>query len=415
MYKLKKENAKVEIDLTVNAEEWEKGVQQVYEANKSKFAVEGFRKGKVPRKVIEKTYGEGVFFEDTVEFFVNKAINDVLTENDDLEPVAMPTTQFESFTADKGLKMKIFFEIVPDFELCAYKGQTFKLHNPKVTDQDVEHEIKHLLDDNAKFETVDREVKNGDSAVIDFVGSIDGVEFEGGAGQDYPLEIGSHTFIDTFEDQLISHKKGDVVDVNVTFPENYQAQEFAGKKALFKVTIKEVREKILPEFDDKFVADSTEFETVEEYKNSIKAHIQDMKNKQMDAEFEYKVREYLLANTNVEIPDVMVENAVHEDLHRLENALKAYNVTVEDYLKQTGSDMEAYHENSKNRHLQMIKTRYVYRKLIDENKIEVTADELKEATKGLKDSNAILRKENELLLNKLHAFLKENNKIEFED
>ena len=147
MYKLKKENAKVEIDLTVDAAEWEKGVQQVYEANKGKFSVEGFRKGKVPRKVIEKTYGEGVFFEDTVEFFVNKTINEVLTENDDLEPVAMPTTQFESYTADKGLKMKIFFEVVPDFELCEYKGKTIKLHNPNVTEEDVEHEIKHLLED----------------------------------------------------------------------------------------------------------------------------------------------------------------------------------------------------------------------------------------------------------------------------
>lgn len=410
---MKKENAKVEIDMTIDATEWENGVQQVYEANKARFAVEGFRKGKVPRKVIEKTYGEGVFFEDTVEYFVNKTINEVLTENEDLEPVAMPTTKFESYTADKGLKMKIFFEIVPDFELCAYKGQTFKLHDPKVTDEDVEHEIKHLLNDNAKFETVEREVKNGDSAVIDFVGSIDGVEFEGGKGQDYPLEIGSHTFIDTFEDQLVGHKKGDEVDVNVTFPENYQAEEYAGKKALFKVTIKEVREKIVPELNDKFISDSTEFETVEEYKNSVKAHIQDMKNKQMDGEFEYKVREYLLANTNVEIPETMVENAVHEDLHRLENALKAYNVTVEDYLKQTGSNMEAYLANSKERHLHMIKTRYVYRKLIDENKIEVTAEELEKETKGLKDSNAILRKENELLLNKLHAFLKENNTIEF--
>ncbi|MBP3619595.1 MAG: trigger factor [Clostridia bacterium] len=414
MYKLKKENAKVEIDLTVDAQEWEKGVQQVYEANKGKFAVEGFRKGKVPRKVIEKTYGDGVFFEDTVEFFVNKALNDVLTENDDLEPVAMPTTQFESFTADKGLKMKIFFEIVPDFELCAYKDQTFKVHSNEVTEEDINHEIKHLLDDNAKFETVEREVKNGDSAVIDFVGSIDGVEFEGGAGQDYPLEIGSHSFIDTFEDQLIGHKKGDVVDVNVTFPENYQALEFAGKKALFKVTIKEVREKFLPELNDKFVADTTEFETVEAYKNSIKEHIQSMKDKQMENEFQFKVREYLLENTKVEIPEIMVENAVHEDLHRLENALKQYNVTVEDYLKQTGSDLQAYKENAKERHLHMIKTRYVYRKLIEENKIEVTADELKNATKGLKDSNAILRIENELLLDKLHAFLKENNKIEFE-
>ncbi len=414
MFSLKKENTKVEISLTVDNKEWEEGVEKVYETSKSKFNVVGFRKGHAPRRVIEQQYGDSVFFEDTVEYFVNKTLNEVLVKNPELEPVTMPSTQFESFTVENGLKMKIMFEIVPDFKLCEYKGVTIKVHSNEVTDHDIEHQIHHLLEDNAKFETVDREIKNGDSAVIDFTGYIDDVPFDGGAAQDYPLEIGSHSFIDTFEDQLVGHKKGDNVDVNVTFPENYQAEEFKGKKALFKVVVKDVREKTLPEFNDKFVADTTEFETVEEYKKDLTAHIQDMKDKQMENEFEYNMREYLLANTNVEIPQVMVDNAVNEDMNRMKDALAAYNVTLEDYLKQTGSSLEEYLKNANERTLKMIKTRYIYRKLLEENKIEVSAKELEDATKDMKtkDSHDLVRKENELLLDKLHAFLKKYNNLE---
>jgi len=148
--------------------------------------------------VIEKQYGDSVFFEDTVEYFVNATLNEVLNANPELEPVTMPSTKFENFTVENGLKMKIYFDIVPDFQLCNYKGVTFKVHSDKVTDHDIEHSIHHLLEDNAKFESVDREIKNGDSALIDFTGYIDNVPFEGGAAVDYPLEIGSHSFIDTF-------------------------------------------------------------------------------------------------------------------------------------------------------------------------------------------------------------------------
>lgn len=412
MFKVKKEKSKVEIDLSVDAKEWEEGVERTYEATKGKFNIEGFRKGHAPRKVIEKTYGDSVFFEDTVDYFVNKALQDALRENPDLEPVAMPTTKFESFTIDAGLKMKIMFEIVPEFSLCNYKGQTFKVHDNKVTDHDIEHAVGHLLEDHAKFESVDRAVKVGDNALVDFTGYIDGVAFNGGAGQDYPLDIGSHTFIDTFEDQLVGHKKGEVVDVNVTFPDNYQADEFRGKKALFKVTIKDVREKVLPELNDKFIADTTEFETVEEYKKDLTAHIQDVKNSQQQSELEYVIQDYLLKNTTIEIPDVMVENEVHEELHRLTDALKAYNISVEDYLAQTGSNMEAYLKNSHQTTLERIKLRYIFRKLLDENKIGLTANEIKSAQKGAKDENDVVRKENEIILNKLFAMLRENNKIE---
>lgn len=412
MYNLKKENTKVEIELIIDAKEWNEGVEKVYESAKSKFNIEGFRKGHAPRKVIEKTYGDNVFFEDTIEYFVNKTLDTVLNQNPELEPVAMPTTEFESFTIENGLKMKILFEIVPDFEVCNYKGQTFKIHDYKVTEHDIEHSIHHLLEDNAKFESVDAPVANGDSALIDFTGYVDDVAFDGGAATDYPLEIGSHSFIDTFEDQLVGHKKGESVDVKVKFPENYQAQHLAGKDAIFKVVIKDVRKKNLPEFNDKFVADATEFETVEEYKKDLTAHIQDMKDNQRENEIEYVVREYLVNNTNIQIPEIMVENAVNADVSRMREALKAYGVSLEDYLLQTGTNYDDYVKNAKENTLKMTKARFIYRKILEENKIVVDAKELASQTKGITDEHDIIRKENELLLNKLHTFLKENNKFE---
>ncbi len=412
MFNIKKEKSNVEVEMVIDAKEWEESVQKVYESSKGKYNIEGFRKGHAPRKVIEKTYGDSVFFQDTVEFLVNKTINEVLDQNPDMEPVAMPTTQFESFTTEGGLKMLIKFEVIPEFKLCEYKGQTFKVHPSEVTEHDIEHSIHHLLEDNAKFETVDREIKNGDTAVIDFEGFLGDVAFEGGKGEDYPLEIGSHSFIDNFEDQLVGHKKGENVDVKVKFPENYQAEELKGKDATFKVTVKEVREKVLPEFDDKFVSNATEFDTVEAYKKDLTAHIQDMKDKQQQNELEYAIRDYLLKNTNIEIPATMIERECQEDKDRLTQALKAYGISLEDYLKQTGSNLKDYDEMLKERMTTTIKTRYIYRKLLEENKIDLTPAEIKEATIGLSNEQDKIRKENELLLDKLHKFLKENNKVE---
>lgn len=411
MYKIKKENTKVEIELTVDNSEWEQGVERVYEASKSKFNIVGFRKGHAPRKVIEQQYGDSVFFEDTVEYFVNTTLDDVLYKNPELEPVTQPQTKFNSFTADKGLDMTISFEIVPEFKTPDLKDVEIEVHDSKVTDEELEHYIHHLLEDNATFESVDREVKNGDSAVIDFTGYMDDKAFEGGAGQDYPLEIGSHTFIDTFEDQLIGHKKDEEVDVNVTFPENYQASEFAGKKALFKVVIKDVREKHLPTLDDKFVADTTEFETVDAYRKATLAHIQDMKNKQADDEIQYNIREYLLKNTEIQIPEEYVEANIQGELQRMRNALAPYNVTLEDYLTQTGSNIEDYMKNAREKTLRGIKTRYIYRNLIEKYKISVSAKELDEATANLKDDHDKIRKENELLLNKLYEKMKKEVKL----
>lgn len=413
MYTLKKEKSKVEIELTVDSAEWEAGVQKVYEETKNRYSLEGFRKGKVPRKVIEKHYGEGVFFEDTVNYFAQKALDEVYSKELDLEPVSAPTTQFESFTKEAGLKMKIMFEIMPDFKLGQYKDLTVKVPHHEVSDHDVEHYIGHALEHHAKFEAVEREAKEGDSVVIDFMGFIDDVAFEGGEGKDYPLELGSHTFIDNFEEQLIGTKKGDKVDVNVTFPENYGHQEFAGKPATFKVEVKEVREKIMPELNDKFVSDTTEFETVEEYKKDVLAHIQSMQAENEEKELEYQLNDALLKNTEMEIPESMIQANIDSTVKNMNETLAMYGMKLEDYLAQTNTTFEAYLASLKERTINGIKIRHIYKRLIEENNLDLTAEEIEESLKGLTDENEIARKQNDMLIGKIMKFLKENNKVEY--
>jgi len=413
MFTLKKENTKVEVALTIDNKEWEEGVQKIYESTKNKYSVVGFRKGHVPRKMIEKTYGDSVFFENTVQYFLEKTMNDVLDKNPELEPVAMPTTQFESYTQEAGLKMKIIFEIVPEFKLCKYKGLKIKVHDSKVTEHEIEHAIHHLLEDNAKFESVEREVKNGDNVLIDFIGFIDNVEFDGGSAQNYPLEIGSHSFIEGFEEQLVGHKKGEVVDVNVTFPENYHAEEFKSKPATFKVTINEVREIQLPTLDDNFISNATEFETVEEYKKDLTAHIQTMKQNEQKSEFEFNMREELVKNTEIAIPDVMVENMLGHDMRRMNTALEAYKITLEQYLASMGiASVDEYMNQMRERTIKSIKARYIYRKIIEENNLKVSEEELAKATEGVKEREELVRIENEMTLELLNKFLRDNNEIE---
>ncbi len=412
MYKIKQDGTKVEIELTIPASEWEEGVEKTYEKEKGKYDVVGFRKGHAPRKVIEKTYGDSVFFEDTVNYFFQKTMDEVLYKDSNLEPVAMPTTQFESFTLKDGLKMKIMFEVVPNFEMGQYKGLTIEVHSDEVSENEVQIHIKNLLENNAKFEKVEREIKDGDNVMIDFMGFIDNVEFPGGSAQGYSLDIGSHSFIDNFEEQLIGHKAGEKVDVNVTFPKDYYAEEYQNKKATFKVDIKEVREKHLPDFDDKFVADTTEYETVDEYRKGITAHIQTMKKKEQEEEFEYNIRDCIINNTKIEIPEVMIENNVQYDLQTLKSSLEAYHMSLEDYIKYLNCNtVDEYAQKLRERAIKSIKFRYIVRKIVDENNLQPTPAEIEEATKDITDERDKVSKENELILQKFNKFLRENNKI----
>ena len=419
MFKHEINGTKVIIDVKIDDKEWNEGVNKVYENTKSKFNVIGFRKGHAPKKVIEQQYGDDVFYEDTLDYFIRKSLNEFLNENPKLEPVSYPNTKLGEYVVGDGISFTIEFDIMPEFKLPKYTGLEFTQESSKVLDKEIEHEIHHLLEDNATFNSVDRESKLGDQLIIDFVGSIDGVEFEGGRAENFPLELGSHSFIDTFEDQLVGKKKGENVDVNVKFPDDYPAKEYAGKKALFKVTIKDIREKALPTFDDKFVSDATEFENAEEYKNHIKEHIQSMKAERADYDVKHNILKHIVDNTEMEIPQSLIDMEVDSNVHQLEDACKMYQMDINDYLSRMNTTLEDYRKSCEERAKTNIKSRYILRQIIDENNISASAEEIDAKIKELPDlrgkkeitSEDRVYAENSVLLDKTYNFLKENNKI----
>ena len=262
----KLENNTAKLTIEVSAEEFEKAIHAAYQKNKNKFNVPGFRKGKVPYAMIEKMYGAGVFYEDAANAILPNAYADAAAESE-LEIVARPEINVTQIEKGKPFIFEAEVTLKPEIKLGKYKGVKVEAMDAAVTDEDVQAKLDEVKEQNARLVAADdKAVENGDQTTIDFEGFVDGVAFEGGKGEDYPLTIGSHSFIDTFEEQLIGKKVGEEVEVNVTFPEEYQAEELAGKPALFKVTIKEIKVKEYPEIDDEFAQDVSEFDTLDEYK-----------------------------------------------------------------------------------------------------------------------------------------------------
>ena len=266
----KKENGIFVANIKIEKDMWQEALDTAYEKNKGRFNIPGFRKGHAPRNIIEKTYGKGAFVNDAIDEVYYKAYTAILKEHDEVKPVDAPRLDIKNFDEDNGVEIELTIQCVPEFELANYKGQTFTKQEVKVTDEDVEKEIKNNLLRSSRLVETNKAVKNDDFVTLDFDGYVDGKQFDGGKAENYQLKIGSHTFIDNFEDQLIGLNIGDKKDVVVTFPKDYHEKSLAGKEATFKVEIKNVRERVMPELNEEFVSNSTEFETVEEYKNSVK-------------------------------------------------------------------------------------------------------------------------------------------------
>ena len=313
--KLEKNMAKLTI--TVGADEVEKAIERAYQKQKSKISIPGFRKGKVPRKMVEKMYGAGVFYEDAVNDMIPTAYENAVNESE-LEIVSQPKIDVVQIEAGSDFIFTAEVAIKPEVELGEYTGVEVPKADISVTDEEIMAEIDKEREQNARIITIeDRAVEDGDMTTIDFEGFVDGVAFEGGKGTDYPLTIGSHSFIDTFEEQLIGKNIGEETEVNVTFPEEYHAEELKGKPALFKVTIKEIKKKELPELDDEFVEEVSEFSTVDEYKESISNNIKEKKENEAKAAKEDAVIEKIIEGATMEIPDPMIDAQVNQmDFHR---------------------------------------------------------------------------------------------------
>lgn len=419
-------NNKFEVALDLDAKEWEEAVEQAYKKNKGKFSVQGFRKGHVPRKVLEKTYGEGVFYEDAIDGCFYRYYFEVLNKEKEIQPVAAPEIDIKEISKD-GIKLIITIQAKPDVELGEYKGLEIKKVEVKVTKKDVDEEIDRAIKSQVKYVEVEREVKDGDIATIDFSGSIDGVKFEGGTATDYDLEIGSHSFIDTFEEQLIGLKVGDKKNVEVTFPSNYHQESLKDKKAVFEVAIKAIKEKKYPELNDEFASSVSEFETVAAWKEDIEKKITERKTKQAEHEQESAMIEKIVDACKVEVPEVMVEQQIDDYIEDFKQQLAYQGLNLEGYLKYTNSTIEQLKDMRREDAKKTVKTRLVLEKIVELEKLAVTEKDIEEKFNErnldkdkAKKIDAIKKElgpqqmayfENSILLNKLITFLKKNNNI----
>ena len=423
-YKLGKgKKSEITLEVTLDATEWAQEVENAYNKNKNKYSVEGFRKGKVPRKVIEKTYGPTVFYEDALTEAFSKAYTEVLNKEKDIEPVDAPSLEVKSLD-EKGVVILATIPVMPEVTLGAYTGLGINNEPKKVTAKEVEAELKRVQEQNVRYNEFDGVIANGHIANIDFAGFVDGKQFDGGTANGFDLEIGSHSFIDTFEDQLVGAKAGDKVDVNVTFPAEYQAKELAGKPALFKVTINAVKSKEYPELNDAFASDVSEFETLADYKAHIKEHLEHHALEDAKIKTENQIIDKIVSNMKVDVPEALIENELDNIMRDIEYRLMYQGLRLEDYANYLNQTVEELRNSRRKDAEKGVKVRLAMQEIIKKENMNVGKDEVdakikemaKSAKKTIKDYKQSLTDErishikNDILMNKLLNFLVDNNK-----
>ena len=365
---LEKNTAKLTIE--VPAEKFEEAVQHSYNKNKGKFNIPGFRKGKAPFNMIKKMYGVGVFYEDAVDEVIDTSYPDAAKESG-LEIVSRPSISIEEIEEGKAFVYTAVVAVKPEVTLGEYKGVEVQKTKSEVTEEDIETEIKRAREKNSRLITVeDRGVEDGDQVTIDFDGSVDGKRFEGGKAEDYPLTIGSHTFIDNFEEQLIGKKTGEECEVNVTFPAEYHVEELKNKPAVFKVKVKEIQRKELPEANDDFASEVSDFDTMEEYKKDLTEKLQAEKIEAAKTADEDKVVAKVIENATMEIPDQMVEEQVNGMANDYARRLESQGISFKQYVEITGMTAEKIGEQMKPQAIKRIQTRLVLEAVVKAENIQ---------------------------------------------
>ena len=376
----------VQLEIEVDAAKFEEGMQQSYKKNASKFNVPGFRKGKAPRNIVERYYGEQALYDDAINIVCSEAYDQAIEEKN-LQPVDRPEIDIIQIGNKQNLIFTAKVTLKPEVELGAYMGVEVTKADATVTDEDVEKEFNKVVEKNSRLVTVtDRPVQSGDTAVIDFEGFIDSVPFEGGKGTDYSLVIGSGTFIPGFEDQLIGKGTGEEVDVNVNFPEEYGKEELNGKPALFKVTIKEIKVKELPEVDDEFAKDISEFDTLEEYKKDLRNKLEETAKHKAEHEDEESVIQKVAENATVEIPRVMVEKQIDSMARDFDMRLRYQGLDLQKYLEIMGMDFEAFRGQFAGRAENEVKIQLVVEKIAQVENVQVSDDELDDEVKRMAEA-----------------------------
>lgn len=420
-----KKDGKIIVDFAINEKEWEEEIEKAYKKNCGKYKVEGFRQGKAPRKMLEKSFGEFLFWEDALNDLLPRAYTEMLAKEKELFPVDYPTIDVKKFAKD-GVEFTATVTLLPELTLGAYTGLEVEKEKVKVTADMVEKELENLKNRQVRFvEVTDRAAKMGDVTTINYSGSIDGVAFAGGTAEKQELELGSHTFIEGFEDGVVGMNIGDEKDINVTFPKEYHAAELAGKPAVFKVKLLEIREKQMPEINDEFAKEVSEFNSLDELKADIKAKTKERLEDASQKAAENKLLEKIVDNATVEIPDCMVESQLDKMMEDMSQRLAYQGLKLEDFLAYTGKTVEDLRKERRADAERTIKTTMTLEAIIKAADLKVTKEEfnakLEEIAKGMNQKASDLKKtmkpeqedyvNNTIISEKVINYINSNNTI----
>ena len=420
----KKENGIYEANISLDEKEWQDSLNSAYEKNKGKFSIPGFRKGHAPRNIIEKSFGEGAFVNEALDEVYYKSYTQILRENENIKPIDAPKSDIKKLDKS-GVDILLTIACVPDFTLAQYKGLKFEKKKTEITDKDVEEEInKELLRASRLVETK-KPVKLDDFVTLDFDGYIDGKQFDGGKAENYQLKIGSKSFIDNFEDQLVGLNIGDKKDVIVTFPKDYHQKDLAGKPATFKVEIKNIRERVMPILNEEFVSNSTEFDTVDKYKENIRTRLEKEADERNELELDNDILDKIIDNTELSVPDVMVEEEFNRQMNGMNAQMQYQGLKLEDYVNYIGKTMDQFKDEVRANSRRQVKGRLVLEKLIRDEHLDVIEKDIdqkieemaKNTGKTLEEfkkqvnNDMINHIANEILMKKLVEFLRNNNEI----
>lgn len=425
-YKIgEKRDGKLIVEFTLNAEEWDAEVEKSYQKNKGKYKLNGFRQGKIPRHVLEKNYGEFLFYEDALATVCDESFFEFLEKEPEVYAVAYPDISVKRL--DKtGVEFVATITLKPEVELGSLENLNVKKEEVSVSDEEVDEKLKDLQEKQARYvDITDRPARMGDLTNIDFAGSINGVAFEGGTAKDYELELGSHAFIDGFEAQVAGMSIDETKDVNVTFPETYPSKELAGKPAVFAVKLLAIREKQVPEINDEFASDVSEFNTLEELKKDTREQLLKTKEEEANKNFENNLVDAFVERANVEVPEVMVDNQIDRAVEEMKQSLAAQGLTYELYLSYVNMTDKQLRDSRRENTRMQIKTTLVLEELVNQNKIEATEEEVEskiaELAEKMKKPVEEFKKtmnpsqrgviENNIISEKVINLLKEKNNI----
>ncbi len=422
----KAEKSTVKITIELDAKEWGEAINSAYEKSKGRYSMPGFRKGKVPKNLLEKAYGKGIFYEDAINIAFPKYYGEVLDKETSIEAIAQPDIDIKDIADDK-IVMLAIVPVKPEVKLGEYKGINFKKNEYKVKEADVKAELSSLQERNSRLvDITDRAVEDGDSVTIDYSGSVDGVKFEGGTAEKQNLVIGSKTFIPGFEEQVIGMNIGEDRDITVKFPDDYHAEELKGKEAVFAIKLHEIKKKELPELTDDFIKDATGTESLDAYKKDIKARLKKQNADKADRELEDDIVKKVTETTTVEIPDALIENQIDRMVQEMEYRMSYQGLRLADYLKYVGKTMEEYRGEFKAQAEEIVKSQLVIEQIISDEKIEASDEEVEAKINDMAEKQGKKAPEvkdkmgarqldyikNEIIIKKLFDLLKSANVIE---